>query len=121
MIETLPCAIESTPSVGSQGMSSGAAGDRDPAPPRLILPRAAFVARRGAKAHSNGGSSGSSVRSLTESRPPRPLAGRSLDQESRAMEGVRGRRPMANFPELRPGQRSAEAERIAVLRDASPV
>ena len=28
---------------------------------------------------------------------------------------------MANFPELRPGQRSAEAERIAVLRSASPV
>ena len=28
---------------------------------------------------------------------------------------------MANFPELRRGQRSAEAERIAVLRDASPV
>ena len=28
---------------------------------------------------------------------------------------------MANFPELRPGQRSAEAERVAVLRDASPV
>jgi large repetitive protein len=28
---------------------------------------------------------------------------------------------MANFPELRPGDRSAEAERVAVLRSASPV
>ena len=28
---------------------------------------------------------------------------------------------MANFPELRPGERSAEAERVAVLRSASPV
>ena len=28
---------------------------------------------------------------------------------------------MTNFPELRPGERSAEAERVAVLRSASPV
>jgi hypothetical protein len=28
---------------------------------------------------------------------------------------------MANTPELRPGERSAEAERVAVLRGASPV
>ena len=28
---------------------------------------------------------------------------------------------MTNFPELRPGERSAEAERVTVLRSASPV
>ena len=57
---------------------------------RMLLPGPSFslrggpASRLGPKAHSNEGSSGSSVRSLTESRPPRPLAGRSLVQESRA-------------------------------------
>ena len=41
MIETLPCAIGSTPGVGSQGMSSGAAGDRDPA---NVSPFVAYLA-----------------------------------------------------------------------------
>src|SRR4029453_12154414 len=82
---------------------------------------ARLPARDGAEAHSNEGSSASSVRSLTESSPPRPLGGRCLDPGIARPEALRGPRPMANFPELRPDERSAEAESLGELRNESHV